>query len=44
LRSFELLLVFATVFAVAWPVVFGTRPRRGVVAGVLSVALLVQIQ
>jgi hypothetical protein len=44
LRRFELLLAFSAVFAILWPVVFGVRPRRGIVAGVLSVALLVQLQ
>lgn len=31
-------------FAVGWPVVFGVRPRRGIVAAMLSVAVLVQLQ
>jgi predicted dienelactone hydrolase len=44
LRRFELILAVATVFAVGWPVVFGVRPRRGIVAAMLSVALLVQLQ
>lgn len=37
-------LLFAAAFAVFWPVVFGVRPRRGVVALALSAALLVQLQ
>jgi hypothetical protein len=44
LRRFELILVFAAIFAVFWPVVFGTRPRRGVVAGGLALAAFIQIQ
>lgn len=44
MRQFELLLAFAVVFAVAWPVVFGVRPRRGLVAIVLIAALLIQLQ
>lgn len=44
MRRFELLLALAAVFAVGWPVVFGARPRRGIVAGVLSLALLAQLQ
>lgn len=39
-----MILAFAVVFAVAWPVVFGVRPRRGIVAGVLTVALFAQLQ
>ena len=30
--------------AVAWPVVFGVRPRRGIVAGVVVVAFFAQLQ
>lgn len=29
--------------AVGWPVVFGVRPRRGIVAGVVAVALVAQL-
>jgi len=36
--------MFATVFAVLWPVVFGVRPKRGIVAGVLATVLIVQLQ
>jgi len=43
LRRFELTLAFASLFAVAWPVVFGYRPRRGLVAGVLSAAIFAQL-
>jgi acetyl esterase/lipase len=39
-----LILAFAAAFAVLWPVVFGVRPRRGIVAGLMSAALVVQIQ
>jgi acetyl esterase/lipase len=35
LRRFELLLIFAEVFAVAWAAIFGVRTRRGIAAGVL---------
>ncbi|MEX1125174.1 MAG: hypothetical protein WD895_04245 [Acidimicrobiia bacterium] len=35
MRRFELLLVFAGLFAVGWPAVFGVRTRRGIVAAVL---------
>ena len=44
MRRFELILALATVLAVGWPVVFGVRPRRGIVAAMLSVALLAQLQ
>jgi dienelactone hydrolase len=44
LRRFETILAFAALFAVGWPVVFGSRPRRGIVAATISVALLAQIQ
>lgn len=37
-------MVFAILFAVAWPVVFGTRTRRGVVAGGLVVVFLLHWQ
>lgn len=36
--------MFATAFAVLWPVVFGVRPRRGVVAVLLIAALVAQLQ
>lgn len=36
--------MFTAAFAVYWPVVFGVRPRRGLVALMLSAALLVQLQ
>jgi pimeloyl-ACP methyl ester carboxylesterase len=44
LRRFELFLLFATVAAILWPVVFGVRPRRGIMAGLLTVTLIVQWQ
>jgi dienelactone hydrolase len=44
LRRFELILAFAAVFAIGWPVVFGVRPRRGIVAGSLLAALVAQLQ
>ena len=36
--------MFAAVFAVLWPVVFGVRPKRGIAAGVLATALIAQLQ
>jgi hypothetical protein len=36
--------MFTAAFAVLWPVVFGVRPRRGIVAGTLLAAVLVQLQ
>ncbi|MGH8944864.1 MAG: alpha/beta hydrolase family protein [Acidimicrobiia bacterium] len=44
MRRFELILMFTAAFAVLWPVVFGVRPRRGIVAGVLLAAVLVHLQ
>lgn len=44
MRRLEFALVFAAAFAVFWPVVFGVRPRRGIVAVALAAALFVQIQ
>ncbi len=41
MRRFEFLLVFAALFAVAWPAVFGVRTRRGIVFGALFVAFLI---
>lgn len=36
--------MFAAAFAVGWPVVFGVRPRRGIVALLLGAVLFVQLQ
>lgn len=44
MRRFELVLAFAVAFAIGWPVIFGVRPRRGIVAGSLVVALIAQLQ
>ncbi len=44
MRQFELVLFFAVVFAVVWPAVFGVRPRRGIAAGLLSSAIVLQMQ
>lgn len=44
MRTLELALFFAILFAVAWPVVFGVRPRRGIVTGALVVAIIAQLQ
>ena len=43
MRRFELVLAFVAVFAIGWPVVFGVRPRRGIVAGLLAAAVVVQL-
>lgn len=37
-------MAFAAAFAITWPAVFGVRPKRGVVAGVITVALVLQLQ
>lgn len=39
-----MILFFACIFALGWPVVFGTRPRRGLAAGVLLLSLVIQVQ
>ena len=44
MRQFELILLFTVVFAIAWPAVFGVRPRRGIAAGLLSIAIVLQFQ
>ena len=44
MRGLELALVGAVTVAVAWPAVFGSRPRRGVVAAALTAALITQMQ
>ena len=44
MRRFELILAFAAVFAVAWPALFGIRPRRGIVAVVLTSTFVLQFQ
>ena len=44
MRRLELVLAFVAAFAVYWPVVFGVRPRRGIVALVVSAALIGQLQ
>jgi len=44
LRRFESFLLFAEVVAVAWPALFGVRPRRGIVAGLLAAAVAAQLQ
>lgn len=40
MRRFELLLTFAGLFAVLWPVLFGVRPRRGIASGLIFVVLI----
>ncbi len=37
-------MVYGEVFAVAWPAIFGVRTRRGIVAGLLLVLLVLQLQ
>lgn len=44
MRRLEYAVLFAAAFAVFWPVVFGIRPRRGIVALTLSAALFAQLQ
>ncbi|REK20808.1 MAG: hypothetical protein DWQ40_04980 [Actinobacteria bacterium] len=44
MRRFELLLLFAGVFAVAWPALFGVRPRRGIASGLIFAALIAHLQ
>ena len=44
MRPFELIIVFASGFAIGWPAVFGVRPRRGLVALTMAAALFVQLQ
>jgi dienelactone hydrolase len=44
LRRFELILIFAEVFAVAWAAIFGVRTRRGIAAGVLLAAFVAHWQ
>jgi acetyl esterase/lipase len=44
LRRFELILIFAEAFAVAWAAIFGVRTRRGIAAGILLAAFLAHWQ
>ena len=44
MRRFELILVFTALFAVGWPVVFGVRTRRGIVALLLIGAFVAHWQ
>lgn len=44
MRRFELVIAFAAVVAVLWPVVFGVRPRRGIVAAILIAAFIAHLQ
>ncbi len=44
MRRFEWILSLTAVVAVLWPVVFGVRPRRGVVAMALVAAVVSQLQ
>jgi dienelactone hydrolase len=44
LRRLELVLAAAALVAVVWPVVFGVRPKRGVMAVTLLVGVAAQLQ
>lgn len=44
MRQFELFIVYAALFAVGWPVLFGVRTRRGIASGLLFVAGIAQLQ
>lgn len=44
MRRFELVIALAAVVAVLWPVVFGIRPRRGIVAAILIAAFVAHLQ
>jgi predicted dienelactone hydrolase len=44
LRRFELLLIFAEVFAVAWAAIFGVRTRRGIAAVALLAVFIAHWQ
>jgi predicted dienelactone hydrolase len=44
LRRFELLLLFADLFAVTWPALFGVRPRRGIASGLIFATMIAQLQ
>ncbi len=44
MRRFELLLAFVTLVAVAWPAVFGVRPRRGIISLSLLGAVVVHLR
>ena len=44
MRRFELFLIFAEAFAVAWAAVFGVRTRRGIVAALLLALFVVHWQ
>ena len=36
MRRFELFLLYGELLAVGWPAIFGVRPRRGIVSGLLA--------
>lgn len=44
MRRFELFLIFAEAFAVAWPAVFGVRTRRGIAAALLFALFIIHWQ
>ena len=44
MRRFELFLIFAEAFAVAWPAVFGVRTRRGIAAALLIALFIIHWQ
>lgn len=43
MRALESILFYATAFAVLWPVIFGVRPRKGIVPGLLAGALFAHL-
>jgi hypothetical protein len=44
LRQLELFIVYAELFAVGWPALFGVRPRRGIASGLLALTVIAQLQ
>lgn len=36
--------MYAALFAVAWPALFGVRPRRGIASGLLVISVIAQLQ
>jgi hypothetical protein len=43
-RRFELLIAFVSLVAVAWPAVFGVRPRRGIISVTLLGSVIAHVQ
>lgn len=44
MRQFELFIVYAALFAIAWPALFGVRSRRGIASGLLFLSVIAQLQ